>query len=201
MHRLWRAASGAAFLRAPKLPALPALREPALDRAPDAGAAAGHLLPDHLHAARRTARPGLEPSANGLWPVDAVCLGHLGPVQPQPSPTQGPGRRRGRAAHPLPAIGVSPPCASGHAGRGLRCRERSVAQPAQDQAGWRLPVQPQGPGSGVSRQVAGGAERCGPDRATVPARALGGRLQERGQWPQGAGVSGPLPVPRRDPGA
>jgi hypothetical protein len=34
--------------------------------------------------------------------------------------------------------------------------------------------------------------------AAVPARALGGRLQERGRWPKGTGLSGPLPVPRRD---
>ena len=32
----------------------------------------------------------------------------------------------------------------------------------------------------------------------LPAPALGGRLQGRGQWPQGAGLSGALPVPRGD---
>ena len=55
-----------------------------------------------------------------------------------------------------------------------------MAQPAQDQEGRPLPVQPQGTGRSVSRQAAGGAERPGPDRAGVPARALGGRLQEFG---------------------
>ena len=170
------------------------------------------------HPAGAAARPGLQPPARGLCAADAVRLGHAQHLQPQ-RPQAGCQRRcGGRAAHTQPSAGLPSACAHADARGGAGRQAQAVAHQVathplatrQDgrnrryrhrrHPGRRLPVQPQGVGQGLPRQVARRHRGCRLDSAGHAAPAVGGRLQVRGRRPQGAAVPGPLPVPRRDPG-